>query len=307
MKLKIRRYYLVFISLTFILSSCLKQDDDSLEIAAEKQSIEKYLTEKGKHITPTNSGLYFEITREGQGNSPLLDDFVLINFKETNLDGKLLDTSDKNAADSANIVASSKIDGPLKLYLKGIRIQGLVEGLLLMKEGTHAWMLMPSSLTFYDYMPRIFDVELVKVIDDPVKYEEEKIAGYLDALSTDFPNSRLSPSDSTSDGIYYIETLAGTGDYPVTGDNVTVNFTANLIEGQLIDETSVNYSFKVGDINIISGLNAGVQKMKKGGKAILIIPFRKAFGPDGIIQNNIIEIPMYATLVYTIELKNITR
>jgi FKBP-type peptidyl-prolyl cis-trans isomerase len=174
-----------------------------------------------------------------------------------------------------------------------------------MKEGGHAWMLMPSSLTFSDYIPRIFEVELLKIVHDPVAFENEKIKNYLDTLSQRLAlNVKVAPADSTPEGIYYIETKSGTGNSPTEGDNVYVTFTLKLIDGQLIGQ-STNYAFRVGDINIIQGLSVGIKKMKKGGKAILIIPYSKGFGTEGVTQQNVIIIPMYATLVYDIELKGI--
>ena len=306
MKYSVGNLIIFFISLIFLLLTSCKKDDVSLRQADEKLLIENYLLTHNKQITPTASGLYFESIADGTGDSsPMLDDFVVINFTETSIDGKLLDTSNKALADSNNIISSSLVDGPLKLSIKGIRIKGLIEGLLQMKEGGHAWMLMPSSLTFNDYVPRIFDVELLKIVPDPVAYEKEKIKNYLDTLSRRIAaNAPVTPADSTPEGIYYIETKAGTGNSPMEGDNVNATFTFKLIDGQLIGK-SVNYSFRIGDINVIQGLSIGVKKMKKGGKAILVIPFSKGFGTEGVTQQDVIKIPMYATLVYEIELNSI--
>ncbi len=304
MKYCVGSFNLFFISLIFLLSTSCQKDSASLNLAEEKLLIDNYLLIHGINITPTASGLYFESV-DSTGESPKLDDFVVIHFKETTLDGKLLDTSNKALADSNHVSSSSAIEGPLKLYIKGIRIKGLIEGLLQMKEGGHAWMLMPSSLTFNDYIPRIFEVELLKIVHDPVSFENEKIKNYLDTVSQRLAlNAKVTPADSTREGIYYIETKTGTGNSPADGDNVYATFTLKLIDGQLIGQ-STNYAFRVGDINLPQGLSVGIKKMKKGGKAILIIPYSKGFGAEGVTQQDVIIIPMYATLVYNIELKGI--
>jgi FKBP-type peptidyl-prolyl cis-trans isomerase FkpA len=306
MKYNFTKYNLwLIVLLTAFVCSCKKENSAAM-LANEKNEIDRYLQSHNLNIKPTASGLYFKLIVDGQGESPSLKDFVIINYAATTLDGKLFDTSNQLDAKANNIVTSSAIDGPVKLYMQSINIKGLIEGLLQMQEGGKAWMLMPASLTFADYIPRIYEVTLVKVIHDPVAYEDEKIANYLDTLNRSFtPNLTLTPADSTTDGIYYIETLAGTGLNPKDGDQVNVSYTLNLVDGQLIG-SNTSYSCKVGDSNLIAGFNSGIKKMKKGGKSILIIPYDKAYGASGLNQNGIILIPMYATLVYHIELNSIT-
>jgi len=306
MECKVSKYnLLLFVLLIAFVCSCKKESSAAL-MAMEDNQIDRYLQLHNLNIKPTASGLYFQSIIDGEGDSPSLKDFVTISYAATTLDGKLFDTSNQADAKANNIITSCAIDGPVKLYMQSISIRGLIEGLLQMQEGGKAWMLMPASLTFDDYIPRIYEVTLVKVIHDPVAYENEKITNYLDTINRSFtPNLTLTPADSTTDGIYYIETLAGTGENPKDGDQLNLSYTLNLIDGQSIG-SNTNYSCKVGDSNLIAGFNSGIKKMKKGGKAIFIIPYDMAYGVAGFNQNGIILIPMYATLVYHVELKSIT-
>jgi FKBP-type peptidyl-prolyl cis-trans isomerase len=300
------KYKIVLIFFVLFGFSC-KKDMSSRSMADEQQQIDNYLQLHLISIKPTASGLYFESTQEGDGESPSIDDFVNINYSATTLDDRLIETNNTTDARNNGIIASSSIAGPVKLYIKNITIKGLIEGLLKMQEGGKAWMLMPSSITFNDYIPRIYKVELVKVIHDPVAYENEKIINYLDTLSNRLTVAKPTLADTTSDGLYYIETLAGTGSYPKDGEQVNVSYTVNLIDGPQII-SNANFTFRIGDSSIAPDFSAGpgVKKMKKGGKALIIVPYSKAYGIKGLSIDGVIKVPMYATLVYSIELKSIT-
>jgi FKBP-type peptidyl-prolyl cis-trans isomerase len=312
MRPEFNKFYVLLAMIVSVMFSCIscKKETSAAMTANQNNQISQYLAAHNITIKPTASGLYYQSTLDGTGDSPGLTDFVTINYAGTTLDGKLFDTSNQADAKANNIVTSSALEGPVKLNMQNISVRGLIEGLLQMKEGGKAWMLMPASLTFNDYIPRIYDVTLVKVIHDPVAYENEKISTYLDSINrSTSANFTLSLADSTTEGIYYIETLAGTGLNAKDGDNVNINYSLKLIDGQSIS-SNTSFSCKIGDPNYTVGFNtigfnAGIKKMKKGGKAIIIIPYNKAYGISGLAQNYVILIPMYSTLVYQIELKSI--
>lgn len=103
-------------------------------------------------------------------------------------------------------------------------------------------------------------------------------------------------------GLYYIETLAGQGAQPDSGNSVTVDYTGRLINGNVFD-SSVNrgpFTFQIGAGQVIPGWEEGIYLMKKGGKATLIIPSDLAYGAYGSYT-----IPPYATLIFDVELKDI--
>ena len=305
MRYETKKYKILVTLLVLFAFSC-KKEDSLQRTANEKQQIDNYLQLHQITIKPTASGLYFQSTEDGTGETPHLDDFVNINYNVTTLNGNLIETNNLLEAKKNGIVASTAIDGPVKLYIKNITVKGLIEGLLQMQEGGKAWMLMPSSLTFNDYIPRIYEVELVKVIHDPAEYENEKITNYLDTLSKALTYKPMM-GDTTPEGLYYIETLAGTGINPVDGNQVNVNYSVNLIDGPLISSMT-NLTFKIGDSSVAPVFSAGpgVKQMKKGGKALIIVPYYRAYGIQGLNINGVIMIPTYATLVYSIELKSIT-
>ena len=108
-------------------------------------------------------------------------------------------------------------------------------------------------------------------------------------------------TEPTASGLYYIETLEGTGDYAATGNKVKVHYEGRLIDGEVFDasfDRGKPSEFIVGQL--IQGWNEGLTYMKIGGKATLIIPSKLAYGTKG--SDNI---PGYSTLIFDLELISI--
>jgi FKBP-type peptidyl-prolyl cis-trans isomerase FkpA len=137
MKLENKKYYFLLLLLVSIIFSCNSCKKESLAamMANEKSQIDDYLHTHNINVKPSATGLYFISTKDGEGESPSLSDFVYINYKATTLDGKLFDTSNQYDAMANNLVSSTAINGPVKLYMQSITIKGLIEGLLQMREG----------------------------------------------------------------------------------------------------------------------------------------------------------------------------
>jgi FKBP-type peptidyl-prolyl cis-trans isomerase len=127
--------------------------------------------------------------------------------------------------------------------------------------------------------------------EDLRKKEEAALQKYLD-------DNNITTQPEAS-GLYYIETTAGTGDHPVSGNTVSVHYTGKFLDGNVFDSSAgrnpIDFTLGVGQV--IAGWDEGIALMKKGGKATLIIPSYLAYGPTG--RNSI---PPYSTLVFDVEL-----
>lgn len=102
----------------------------------------------------------------------------------------------------------------------------------------------------------------------------------------------------TSSGIYYIETLKGSGPDASGGDRVEVKYKGTFLDGEVFD--SGIHPFTLGIGQVIPGWDEGINYMREGGKAILIIPSNMAYGAydrGGI--------PAYSTLIFEVELLEI--
>jgi len=88
----------------------------------------------------------------------------------------------------------------------------------------------------------------------------------------------------TKSGLYFIETLKGSGEPIKPGQLVSVKYTGKYIDGQIFDtsdKTGKPIEFHVGKTEVIPGWDEAILMMKKGGKASLVIPPSIAYGEDG--------------------------
>jgi FKBP-type peptidyl-prolyl cis-trans isomerase len=301
---------LAILTLTF--TSCLK-DTDSKKRDDEKQSIATYISLKGYNVTPTTTGLYYIEGTTGTGLTPTDKDFAIINYTATDLQETLFDATDKALAEQNKIVPLYATGGPLKVYTGAAFIPGISEGIKLMKEGGKAKLIMPSILAYNDYVPRIYNVELVKVISDPNVYEKEQIKNFLDTATNlqvgDSINTNTSRSGIT--GIYYMERLTGTGtSNPTSGNRVRIRYSGYLPNGHVFDKIDADtaFYFNVGAYNgnVIDGLDEGIRHMKKGGKATIVIPYYRGYGLNQLFSSHYqIVIPYFSTTIFDVELLDI--
>jgi FKBP-type peptidyl-prolyl cis-trans isomerase FkpA len=106
----------------------------------------------------------------------------------------------------------------------------------------------------------------------------------------------------TASGLVYRELRAGTGASPLATDTVKVNYRGTLIDGVEFDSSYSRHEPAQFALNgVIRCWTEGVQKMKVGGKAMLVCPSDLAYGDQGRPS-----IPGGATLVFEIELLEIT-
>jgi FKBP-type peptidyl-prolyl cis-trans isomerase len=141
-------------------------------------------------------------------------------------------------------------------------------------------------------------LSMVLVSCDPsAKYEKEEkqaIADYLSTSQYDF--------EQKESGLYYFETLTGTGDSPAVNDTAYVVYTAKFLDGIVFD-TNVGKAalpFPVGVGYAIDGFDEGVSYMKVGGKSIFLVPSNIGYGSTGKGS-----IGGFTPLLFEVELKNV--
>ena len=105
---------------------------------------------------------------------------------------------------------------------------------------------------------------------------------------------------TTESGLTYIITKQGDGEQVKNGDEVIVNYTGLLTNGAKFDSSldrGETFSFKVGAGRVIKGWDEGLQKLRIGDHATLIIPASIGYGSRGAGG----VIPPDATLIFIIE------
>ena len=108
----------------------------------------------------------------------------------------------------------------------------------------------------------------------------------------------------TPSGLQYEDLVAGSGNTPSPGKQVTVHYTGWLTNGTKFDSSldkNQPFTFTIGKGEVVPGWDEGVMTMKLGGKRKLIIPPELGYGAAGAGG----VIPPNATLVFEVILLDI--
>ncbi len=300
--------YFVPVLILFMAFSC---DDNSDHLHKEKEMrlLRQYLEAKNITAEPESNGLYFIPIDEGSGIKPEKDHWVIIRYTAKTINDNIFDTTDEKVAISNNIYSASIFYGDKRLPLASTAIAGVREGLMMMREGGHATLIIPSHLGYGSavmgrlppYSTLIYDIELVKVIPDPAVYEKQIIENYV-AMYADSAHLVLNERES---GLYYIEISEGTGDnLPEEDENVSVYYKGTLMEDARVFDSNIGgsaFTFTIGANQTIKGFEEGVKLMKKEGRSRLVIPSSIGYGEGGSGD----KIPGYTPLVFDIKLADI--
>ena len=117
-------------------------------------------------------------------------------------------------------------------------------------------------------------------------------------MTTD-ANAAAPLTETLPSGVKITHTVVGTGAHPKATDTVKVHYSGTLENGKEFDSSykrNAPISFPLQ--GVIKAWTEGVQKMKVGGKAILVCPPETAYGARGAGG----VIPPNATLTFVIEL-----
>lgn len=137
---------------------------------------------------------------------------------------------------------------------------------------------------------------------EPTREEEQvNLKTYIDKLI-----SMGNDVDTTDLGIYYVTIEEGAGDYPKTGDTLTVGYAAYFSDGYLFDSsiwhntTDSTYTFVLGNPPLIQGWDDGMKVINKNAKVQLIVPSDFAYGSagSGVIKP-------FQSLVFVVSMKEI--
>ncbi len=137
-----------------------KDAEKKLNFDRAEIQLKDYLSREGISVEPTASGLYYIETKKGTGNPPAAGDKISVHYTGTLTDGTKFDSS----------IDRGK---PIEFEVgKGQVIKGWDEGLLLMRKGGKARLVIPFSIAYGErgvgnipaFSPLVFEVELIDII-----------------------------------------------------------------------------------------------------------------------------------------------
>jgi len=324
-----KRPFLIIISSVMFLmlaAGCLKNDLEERR-AKENKIIQQYLTAHNiSSDTNTEGGIYFIDSVAGVGSSPVLGDYVVLNFVVRYLEtGIIRETSYDSLRNEWEAAAyyDNFLFGPVKIPY-GQNIAGINEGLSLMKEGGIAIIIIPSDKAYYDDNPLIYEIELLKIFKDPIVYADSLLETYCAENGFD--------TTTKFEDIWFRETYTPNPEdtiFAKSGDLVTFRFSGKLIDefrnesnntfdtNLDLGEDPIKFVYgntKVSSGSIITpstGLPAGLidalSLMREGTHASAVINYNQAFSEKGLI-NSIYRytiIPTYQNVVYDIIVEDI--
>lgn len=137
--------------------------------------------------------------------------------------------------------------------------------------------------------------EFLAWIEDFGEYEQTVLRHFIEEQKIN-----IEPTES---GMYFIPLISGNGRAVEKGDIVTVNYEGKFLNGEFFDSTVKRkqpFEFVFGtEWQVIEGLEEAIGKMRKGDKALIILPSDLAWGADGSSTGIV---PPFTSVVYEIEL-----
>lgn len=244
----------------------------------DDEAIQAHLSEQDVMAEKTTSGIYFETLHENEGGlQPTENHVASIHYSMRLLSG--------------NEIMESNADSPYTLkfnFLQNAMIpEGVQQAVTLMREEEIFRFYIPSYWAFGEYShPGLFsvnssfivEVELVslKTEEEVLEEELENIESYLTANGyLDHPDG-----ESLPDGLFYLPVSEGDGISPRSTDRVQVHYTLSHLDGTVIETTEGGnpVQARLGQDQLVSGLETGIKKMKEGGDAVLVMPSSIAHG-----------------------------
>jgi FKBP-type peptidyl-prolyl cis-trans isomerase len=254
----------------------------------------------------TATGLYYKFYTDVDDTLyPKVGDFIDVDMIYATEDTVMFDSRD--------------LPKPMQMpMVESVHAGDIYEGMALMNIGDSATFICnaDSVLTklfrFRSIPPELDSVENiyfhVKMKDimskDAMDAKRDAEMKKLESEELDLRNAYLlenyPDAQPTESGLFFISEKKGSGSKPETGQKVKVHYTGMFLDGTKFD-SSVDrgqpFEFTLGQQQVISGWDEGIAMMRKGGKAILVIPSDIAYGPSGRGS-----IPPFSTLVFEVEL-----
>ncbi|MCK9305668.1 MAG: FKBP-type peptidyl-prolyl cis-trans isomerase [Bacteroidales bacterium] len=263
------RSVLLIVASSFVLTSCLGESDYEKQVKIDDQIISDYLAENDIQAQKHSSGLYYQtLTTNSSGATLKKNDVVSFYYTISRLDGTVIEEIDKAE------------DEPVKFKLLTYTIipEGLDKGIDLMRVGEKFRFYIPSYLAYGSYSSGDFSTNCNFIVDvevTDVESETEINTAQLDSIETymadKYPDHLLIGS-----GLYFVDSIPGTGNIPMSGNRVNVDFERRYLNNSLIKNVT-NTSFYLDRGEAVQGLEDGLKQMREGGVGILIMPASLGF------------------------------
>ncbi|TFH26994.1 MAG: hypothetical protein E4H10_05345, partial [Bacteroidia bacterium] len=302
----------ITVSLT-LMSACVAEEDSPEEIMEQEQRFFNiYLAANYPDAEPQASGLYYLEYTAGGGDNPGPEDWVLVNHVSYTIpDNVVYDTYIENVAKDIRQFDAAAMYGPYKMY-NGANVEGLKEGLSMMREGGKATLLFTSELGYGSTNSGSvganrslkYEIELLEVIggmEEIDTYEQGKITTYLDTVA----QYDTVYDASTEKVISYMVDVATDGPLVGLDSTISVAYKGYLLDGRVFDEKTSDdpFIFKPSSVEWAARWDLVLPRLHEGEKVRMIFPYQLAYGEVGEYTNSKkVKIPPFETLIFDLEI-----
>ncbi|WP_317897409.1 FKBP-type peptidyl-prolyl cis-trans isomerase [Aurantibacillus circumpalustris] len=275
---------------------------------------------KFKGYTKSENGLHYKFFNHDESGAKVqVGDGIIISYvisKEKN---------DSVIVDSKSV--SSDGTGSVTFTMRKSSFAGSFEdGMMMMAKGDSAAFIvsadsfflktngqneLPKGFSPGESLKGVFKIKEIRTAKE-IEENQQKQKAERDALAQEMQVKEKPAFDKylsdnkiaakpTASGLIYVETKKGSGQNPKATDIVKVHYTGMFLDGKVFDssvERGEPVEFPLNQV--IPGWTEGLQLMKKGGKAKLVLPSAIGYGPQGNQG-----IPPYSPLVFEVELLDI--
>ncbi len=302
-----------------LFTSCLKDDSDyEKQVKIDDLNIQTYLQEHNITAQKHYSGIYYrKITENNTGTSLTRNNVVSFYYTIQRIQSA---TSSSYFPGTEPIESISRENGdkPLQFALLTNTMipQGLDYGISLMKVGEKYQFFIPSYLAYGSYACAFFPANsnfMVEVEVVGVNTETEIDDIQLDSIQN-YANIKYPNHQKFASGLFFVDSLPGTGDKPFFGSMVEIDFTRKYLDESIIKSVTGS-SFYLDNRQAVKGLEEGLKLMKEGGSAIMIMPSKIGFGESlcivpqkarkELLEDKLIsaEVEPYSILKYVVKLR----
>ncbi len=121
---------------------------------------------------------------------------------------------------------------------------------------------------------------VISCTDDPKTPEQVDFTEANNTEISAFLAAENLQAQKTASGLYYVIDEQGNGSNPIASSTVRVAYKGYFTDGRVFDESAESgISFPLN--RVIPGWTEGIPLFKEGGKGMLIIPSRLAYGNSG--------------------------
>lgn len=276
-------YVLGLFAIVVLVSSCLSTivlENDEIVKQNETQ-IQTYLSSQSQSFTKATNGIYYTAVGDTSGRVMTSGDTVRVYYTISRLDGVKIDSS---------------VTGKPFQFIYGGSTSIFVKTLPLLHESQQGSFIIPSTQALgsqtFPNLPA----------NSPIRLDVKWFKTYSEAADIDnyILANKITVTAKYTNGLRYIRTQEGTGDYMASGKIAKVKYTGKLLNGFIFDSNvakSDTFKITIGGSSAITGFQRGVELMKVGEKATLIFPSSIGYGTTGSLP----KIPGESPLIFDVQ------